>query len=435
VPSRPVSIVVPLTLDLGLLWRTLDSLVRTTPEELFEVVVVACGPNAAAEEFLAGLEGDVTVVREAAGTAVGAARNAGAAKAGGQFLAFLEPGTQLTLFWLEALVRAMADPAVGVAVPRVDWPDGSRRSADGLLAAAMLVRREAFDRVGGFPDDIEGVAVERGLLDRVRAAGLAVVVDGTSLVSNEELVERAGALPEDAPELAGGSEVRPLAELRGRHEGQDVWVIASGPSMTWVEPSFFANKVTVGVNEVWRKYRTDWLVRKEHRDVQPALDSGIPLVVSRMDCGNQPPAIRATGRWWEFDHPLNRVEQPPDLAPIGSADRLLVSWSTITTAIHFAAYLGAANIMVCGHDCGFIDGMTNYAGYYDHVAPVAAGERADRDPRYAAYTRIVTALERQTMLVRDRIREVYGCSVHGLNPFVSLALEGHVHHAIEEATI
>ena len=39
------------------------------------------------------------------------------------------------------------------------------------------------------------------------------------------------------------------------------------------------------------------------------------------------------------------------------------------------------------------------------------------------------------MLVRDRVREVYGCSVHGLNPFVSLALEGHVHHAIEEATI
>jgi hypothetical protein len=153
-----------------------------------------------------------------------------------------------------------------------------------------------------------------------------------------------------------------------------------------------------------------------------------------MHCGNQPPAIRATGRWWEFDHLPNRVQQPPDLAPIGSPDRLVVSWSTITTAIHFAAYLGAANIIVCGHDCGFIDGLANYTGYYDHVAPIAPGARADTDARYAAYARIISGLERQTMQVRDRIREVYGCSVHGLNPFVSLALEGHVHHAIEDAS-
>lgn len=431
--SRPVSIVVTPVDDLGLLWRTLDSLVRATPEELFEVVVVASGPDQAAREFLAGLEGDVEIVTEPAGTTAAAARNAGAAKAGGRFLAFVEPGTRLNPFWLEALLRVLtSDQRAALALPRVAWPDGGRRSCDGLLGTAMLARRDVFDQVGGFAAGADELAAWRGLLEAVRAAGSKVVVEGLSLVSNDPLVDHLAALEEGAPELAGGSEVRPLAELRGRHAGEDIWVIAAGPSMTWVEPAFFANKVTVGVNDVWRKYRTTWLIRKEHRDFQAAIDTGIPLVVSRMDCGNQPPAIGdVTGRWWEFDHPLNRVEADPDLAPVGSADQLVVSWSTITTAIHFAAYLGAANVMVCGHDCGFIDGMTNYAGYYDHVAPVPSGQRADRDPRYQLYTTIITALEAQTMQVRDAVREAYGCAVHGLNPFVSLALEGHEYHGLQ----
>jgi Glycosyl transferase family 2 len=107
VPNRPVSIVVPLTGDFGLLWRTLDSLVRTTPEDLFEVVIVTVGPNSAVEEeFLGGLDGDVTIVREAQGTRIGAARNAGAGKAGSPFLAFLNPGTLLTPLCVEGLVRA-----------------------------------------------------------------------------------------------------------------------------------------------------------------------------------------------------------------------------------------------------------------------------------------------------------------------------------------
>jgi GT2 family glycosyltransferase len=89
-----------------------------------------------------------------------------------------------------------------VTLPRVAWPDGSMRSADGLLQAAMVVRRDVFDQVGGFPEDAAGVDVERGLLDRVRAAGLAVVVDGVSLVSDDALAEQVAALPEDAAELA-----------------------------------------------------------------------------------------------------------------------------------------------------------------------------------------------------------------------------------------
>jgi hypothetical protein len=112
-PARPVSIVIATTGDLGLLWRTLDSLVRVTAEQLFEVVVVACGLDAATEQFLGGLEGDVTVVREPAGTGPAAARNAGAAKAGGDHLVFLEPGTQLTPLWRRG-------PAAGRLAGRVE---------------------------------------------------------------------------------------------------------------------------------------------------------------------------------------------------------------------------------------------------------------------------------------------------------------------------
>ena len=44
------------------------------------------------------------------------------------------------------------------------------------------------------------------------------------------------------------------------------------------------------------------------------------------------------------------------------ADGLVVSHSTITSAMHLAAYMGAATVILAGHDCGALDGQLNFAG-------------------------------------------------------------------------
>jgi hypothetical protein len=414
--------VLPFRDDVPGLWACLDSLVRSTDGEQFEVVIVAFDPDPDTDRFLNALEGDIEIVRVGRDTPTGAALDAGARTGRSQFLFFADPGIRFTDGWLPALVRrALAGPEAAIVTPRVACEDGTQRSCAALLHSAMLMSRETYDDAGGFGD---GGSACADLVAKVKANGARVTVEPLAIVSNDRLTEHLATLPEDHLDLADRTVIRPFTELRDRHQGEDVWVIASGPSMNWVEPKFFDNKITVGVNEVWSKFRTTYLVRKEHMSAQAAIDTGIPVVVSRWDCGNQPPHISAVGEWYEFDHPQNRVEQPPDLSPIGSPNRLVVSWSTITSAIHFAAYLGAANVIVGGHDCGFIDGIHNFTGYY----PDPQGEKAvqaHEEWKRGFHSTFLSGLERQTMMVRDRIREVYGCSVHGLNPFVSLALEGH----------
>lgn len=207
----------------------------------------------------------------------------------------------------------------------------------------------------------------------------------------------------------------PIASLRGIHADADVWVIASGPSMSHIPPSFFDGRVVVGVNAVWRHFPVTYAVRKEHDDAQATIDAGVPLVIAAGDCGGDSGPPELSGRHWVFAHSYNQSEGPIDLEPIGSPDRLVVSWSTTTTAIHFAAFLGARAVIVAGHDCGLIDGRSNFDGY------AAAQEDSDW------YRDWVSMIEAQTMTVAERVTAVYGCPVLGLNPWPSLALAGHVH--------
>lgn len=207
--------------------------------------------------------------------------------------------------------------------------------------------------------------------------------------------------------------VETIADLRNVHVGEDVWVVASGPSMSHVAPSFFAGRMVIGVNEVWRRFPVTYAIRKEHEGAQDVIDAGVPLVVAAGDCGGDTPP-ELSGRHWLFAHSYNQSEGPIDLDVVGT-DRLVVSWSTTTTAIHFAAFLGARAVIVAGHDCGEIDGRSNFDGY---SRPCEDGDW---------YRDWLGMIETQTTEVAERVTAVYGCPVVGFNPWPSLALNGHVH--------
>lgn len=205
-----------------------------------------------------------------------------------------------------------------------------------------------------------------------------------------------------------------ITELNDCHAGQDIWVIAAGPSAGYIEPCFFDGKVTIGVNRVWNAFRPDYVVVKEAQILQEAIDESKAIVIApQYSCGCVNLARnRADGLWYSFEHEDNGLEQV-DLSVIGT-DRLVVSFSTITTALHLAAYIGAANIILVGHDCGLLDGQTNFYGYPDPLFL--------KDERYHDFLR---RIEPQSIAVRERLKEVYGCNVYSLNPFLNFGLEGH----------
>lgn len=212
--------------------------------------------------------------------------------------------------------------------------------------------------------------------------------------------------------------MKPISELKNRHAGQDIWIIAAGASLNHVDPAFFAGKIAIGLNQVFKKFPCSYLVRKESMFSAEAFATGIPLILSKHDTGShRGPLNSVPGPAYYFDHPDN-VGVPLDcITPTG--DQIIVSASTITSAMHVAAYMGAANILLCGHDCGTLDGKAAFDNYYQPGELERAAERGH------IYCKWLRDIECQSILVRDRLREVYGCRIYSLNPFIGLGIEGH----------
>ena len=208
-----------------------------------------------------------------------------------------------------------------------------------------------------------------------------------------------------------------ITELKEIHKGHDIYVVASGASAGHIEPSFFDNKIAIGVNQVWKRFNNlDYIVRKESQRMAASKTAsksmGFKLIVSRHNCGTLAYAENAGGDY-VFDHLDNGLAKI-NLSVVGT-DKIVVSHSTITSAIHIAAYMGAANIIVIGHDCGTLDGQINFTGYGEAIAGKAF------------YEKFITGIEPQTLALREKLKEVYGCNVYSLNPFINFGLEGHVY--------
>lgn len=223
---------------------------------------------------------------------------------------------------------------------------------------------------------------------------------------------------------------RPLALLKGAEAGKDIYVIAAGASCDHIDPSFFEGKCVIGVNRVFSRYACNYVIMKEHPSArhEAALrrTSAIPIV-SKWDTGNirqgkQRPnhQLYPDSRYYFFDHLENKREKVDVSVIDGTTDKIVVSYSTITSAIHIAAYLGARNIIIVGHDCGLLDGREAFKGYYEtyNVSPWKSEDE---------YKQWLAMIEGQTLAVKEKVKEIYGCNIFSLNPFINFGLEGHVY--------
>lgn len=211
-----------------------------------------------------------------------------------------------------------------------------------------------------------------------------------------------------------------LADLEGRHRGSDVWVLASGPTAGFVSRDFFRGKVVVGVNQAADRHGlfdvdcTVYTYSHYHCDVVPFARQrpGHVFVACEGDQGFPgspevllPNVIYHPHHPTQYDFDVERAWPPPGGLIVGS--------TSTHGAMHLACHLGASSVILVGADCGTLDGAANEPGHVSGNLDVP-----DPMPWLARWNSHLEA-------VAARLRVEYQCSIHSLNPWVNLNLEGH----------
>jgi glycosyltransferase involved in cell wall biosynthesis len=169
-----VSVIVPAFEAAATLGRTLDALARQDLEQAYEVVVVDDGSRDATAALVDAFLGPVKLVRQSR-AGPGPARNRGVREAAAPRLAFTDADCVPHEDWLRRGFEALesADLVQGAV-----WPDPHERRdpfdrtitvahPHGLFeTASLFVRRELFDRLGGFEDPL-GARIGKPLAEDV----------------------------------------------------------------------------------------------------------------------------------------------------------------------------------------------------------------------------------------------------------------------------
>jgi len=140
--------------------------------------------------------------------------NLGAKKAKGEYLAILNPDTQVSSGWLQPLIRAINKPMIGVCQPKImldqkkkllnltgktvhylgfDWLTDFRKEdyqipkkeLVSFSGSAFLILKEVFQKIGGFDQDYFMYFEDGDLSWRLRLAGYKLLFIPESVVYHE----------------------------------------------------------------------------------------------------------------------------------------------------------------------------------------------------------------------------------------------------------
>jgi len=204
-----------------------------------------------------------------------------------------------------------------------------------------------------------------------------------------------------------------VTELKDTRTGEDVFVIGSGNSLQYIAKAIFYDSVTIGVNAGWSHHldAVDYLVTKYHALAMGWKDSPRVghVVVTRGTRGHHHGYLKDHPELYLADHNDNPVERFTLQDWPKHPDHLVASHSSITTAMHLAAYMGARRIFVVGADCGVIDGEMNVKGH----------------DRKQTTLETLQSFDRQNAMVKAALEERYDTHVLSVSPWVTPNMTGH----------
>lgn len=227
-------------------------------------------------------------------------RDIGAAAASGEILAFIDDDAYPAPVWLEHALRHFQDPVIGAVggpavTPKSDafwqrvsgatflsrlsggfperyWPIGKTRDIDDWPTVNFLVRRELFDRLGGF-ETRHWPGEDTLLCLKIIEAGFRIVYEPGAMVWHHRRADLRKHLAQVANYgLHRGHFARkyPRTSLRPLYLLPSLWVLFIGfsliawpcpPLRPWIAVGLGAYAVALAVAsfDIWRRQRQFWV--------------------------------------------------------------------------------------------------------------------------------------------------------------------------------
>lgn len=206
-----------------------------------------------------------------------------------------------------------------------------------------------------------------------------------------------------------------LSDLQNKHEGKEIWIVGTGPSMLVFPTSLLKDKITIGLNQAWKYLPTNYMIT-----VHPELYQD--YVTANPDPASRPSQWiikkKAPMAYLEFDDPevyVFTTDSDYKVITSSTENTLFQANGIQATAIHAAYLMGASAIFLVGCDCCVLNG--NHHGHDQHV-------------RYLGLSpvEVFTGYRKSTAVARRTVNSVREVPVVTVSPFIGLD------HAEEDMT-
>lgn len=210
-----------------------------------------------------------------------------------------------------------------------------------------------------------------------------------------------------------------LQHYRGIHNGEDIFILCSGKSLDFWEHRVFRERITIGINHISQHIpNTTYTVSKDGYIARPPCKTFLSRGKWGMSHVNNTIPKRLAAHVVSFPHfrnTMTSIHHPEN--------GLIVSGSTVTSAMHLAALMGARVAFLVGHDAIRIDGETNLRGY--HTNRTRAGWGRTFTEQDQNYRRWLTSTHKTNLRARSYLTSRYHTVFVSAHPFLDFHLDGH----------
>ncbi len=220
---QKVSIIIPVFNKVEFTQKCLEAIVKNTPGELYEVIIIDNASTDGTRGFLKSLEGDVKIIINEKNLGFSRACNQGAQRASTDYLLFLNNDTEPMKGWLEPLLNILKwDSSIGAVGGKLLFQNGSIQHAgvviiddqklsdplfarhvyyrqpgdlteanqlrqyQALTAACLLMRKSAFHEIGGFDENYWNGYEDVDLCFKLQEKGWNLVYQPESVLIHHE---------------------------------------------------------------------------------------------------------------------------------------------------------------------------------------------------------------------------------------------------------